>query len=141
MSDDFKKMPPDYVRFYFKISLPSLQLAFSNEFEQKLFRLDIEKSSQIIQIGNGFTLARFILGSITLSDYWTCASSFPTIIETKTINQAGILENEDEDEETYHAFKVEFEANKDFELSPFRLKIETSKTIFVIANIPFIKEI
>ena len=75
-----------------------------------------------------------------MTEHWTLSEHYPTIIETKSI-QHGKIEINDEDTEKFHALKVNFETNKDFELSPIKLNIQTTKTIFVVANLPFVKEI
>jgi hypothetical protein len=36
---------------------------------------------------------------------------------------------------------VDFESNKEFEISPFKVHIETTMTLFIIANFSFIKEV
>ncbi len=42
-AEDFDKMEADYVRFKFRLSIPSLKFSFYNEFEQMIFQANIEE--------------------------------------------------------------------------------------------------
>lgn len=75
-------------------------------------------------------------------DCWTGSKYFPRIIETKLISESGVVVDESESvAKKASALLVIFDSNKDYKLSPFNVSIETAKTLFVVANFSFIKEI
>ena len=39
------------------------------------------------------------------------------------------------------ALRFLFESNEKMVISPFRIEVTTEKTVFIVANIPFVKEI
>ena len=64
-------MPRGYIRFKFRISMPSLIFTFVNEFEQCLFIAEIKEQLANIELGKGVTMAIFSVYSLILKDCWT----------------------------------------------------------------------
>lgn len=57
--EDFNKMPKGYLRFLFKVGMPSLRFCFINEYRQCLFISEIRGQSMSVMLGKGFTRAQF----------------------------------------------------------------------------------
>jgi hypothetical protein len=71
--------------------------------------------------------------SLHIKDFWSESSSFPDILDTKEINDTKTVNAQ--------AFIFKFESNDEMIISPFRIEISSEKTLFLVANIPFINEI
>ena len=91
-----------------------------------------------LKIGQTFNKVDFTLGSLTLADDWSGSKIYPNLVETKQISESGdVVEND----VNAYALHVDFESNQEFKISPFKIKIITTKTLFIVANLSFIKEI
>lgn len=130
-------MPHGYIRFRLSLGVPSLCLSFVNEFDQTLFLAEIEGQSVKLDVGKGLTKAKFTVSSFNIRDKWTLAEAFPNIVETIEFESERFKELA----EVRQALCVSFETNDQMVICPFRVSIETQKTIFLVANFPFIKEI
>ncbi len=130
--EDYNKMPRGYLRFAFRISMPSLRFSFINEYRQSLFISEISGQQVSVMLGKGFTKALFQVEALSIEDCWAGATAYPNILETKELGTVP---------ENAQAFIFKFESNEDMVISPFRIEISTQKTLFIVANIPFVKEI
>jgi len=86
-NEDFNKMPKGYLRFRFKVKIPSVQLSFINEFRQCLFVSEVIGQHASFDLGKGFTSAIFQVESLLIKDCWSGSKVFPHILETKELNE------------------------------------------------------
>lgn len=119
-AEDFDKMPQGYLRFKFRVSIPSLRLSFVNEFEQALFLAEIQNQQAFVEVGKGLTRARFTITTLIIEDKWTGAKGFPNILETKEFENSRVVTGEDS-----KALVVNFETNDSMVICPFRIEIDT----------------
>jgi hypothetical protein len=78
------------------------------------------------------TTARFSLRSFKVEDRWSNAPAFPRILETKDSERVKGMPAE--------ALIINFETNDQMVICPFRIEIDSQKTLFIVANFPFMKE-
>ncbi len=129
--EDFDKMPKGYLRFRFRIKIPSVQLSFINEFRQCLFVSEVIEQNASCDLGKGYTSAIFQVKSLLIRDFWSGSKVFPDILDTKELTEG----------KQAQAFILKFEANDDMTISPFRIDVASEKTLFIVVNTPFITEV
>jgi hypothetical protein len=84
------------------------------------------------------------LYSLSVDDLWTNARAFPTFISAKELDESGQVRDSDNQPTQgtrSQALFFKMETNPQGSASPFRIDIRSEKTLFIVANFHFIKEI
>eukprot|EP00347_Sterkiella_histriomuscorum_P017164 403350423 len=133
-----KKLEQDQNEF----EIPAVKFQFFNEFEQAILEAVIQQQVILVDLGKGVTTVLYQVLAFRVDDRWTDARSFPSIIETKEINNQGqVLESQDQTVQQSQSLIFSLQSNEPGSISPFKIVIKSEKTLFIVANFHFIKEI